>query len=288
LHILIKSITTYDIKNELSFEFEIIDIAETFKHYKDLLIAPHRAEFYHVFWFKSGEPTHMLDFFPVKIKPNSFLFINKNTVRVFDSKRKYTGKAILFTDFFFYKDETDIKFLRKFVLLNDLFTQIKWTKEMEDLFCMSEEEFQKSKDQFQADIIRNHLQTLLLIAMREGSKKISTEVKKGVDLDYTLNFKELLESQFKETKQVSSYAKQLKVNKTRLKQATSKIVGKSPKELIDERTILEVKRLLAHSSESIKEIGYKVGCGESTNFIKYFRKHTGQTPLEFRAAFLMD
>jgi AraC-like DNA-binding protein len=37
-----------------------------------------------------------------------------------------------------------------------------------------------------------------------------------------------------------------------------------------------------HTSLSIKEIGYVMGFEEPTNFIKYFRKHEGVTPIEFR------
>lgn len=46
--------------------------------------------------------------------------------------------------------------------------------------------------------------------------------------------------------------------------------------------MLEAKRLLAYSSLSIKEIGFELGFGEPTNFNKYFRKHTGMAPMQFK------
>jgi hypothetical protein len=72
----------------------------------------------------------------------------------------------------------------------------------------------------------------------------------------------------------------------RLGQATSKVLGKTPKELINDRTLLEAKRLLVHGNQSIKEIGFYLGFEEPTNFIKYFRKHTDKTPVEFRESYL--
>jgi AraC family transcriptional regulator, transcriptional activator of pobA len=67
-----------------------------------------------------------------------------------------------------------------------------------------------------------------------------------------------------------------------LNQATTKVLGKSPKEIIDNRILLEAKRLLAHTNENVKEIAYTLGFEEPTNFIKYFKKHSTFTPTEFR------
>ena len=62
-------------------------------------------------------------------------------------------------------------------------------------------------------------------------------------------------------------------------------LDKTPKQIIDERIVLESKRLLVHSSMAIKEVAYELGYDEPTNFVKYFRKHTALTPSEFREQF---
>lgn len=121
-----------------------------------------------------------------------------------------------------------------------------------------------------------------MLSERERRQQDFTEIKKGADLDYVVLFKDLLEVQFKEQKQVNSYSGQLSVTEKRLNQATSKVLGKTPKQMIDERVMLEAKRLLAHTNESIKEIGFALGFEEPTNFIKYFKKHHNTTPVEFR------
>jgi AraC-like DNA-binding protein len=95
-------------------------------------------------------------------------------------------------------------------------------------------------------------------------------------------FKDLLEINFKTQKQVSFYAKELIITEKRLNQATSKVFGKTPKHIIDDRIILEAKRILVHTNESIKEVAYNLGFEEPTNFIKYFKKHSSVTPTEFR------
>jgi len=67
-----------------------------------------------------------------------------------------------------------------------------------------------------------------------------------------------------------------------LHKACTSVLDKTPKQIIDERVVLEAKRLLVYSQQAIKEIAYELGYNEPTNFIKYFRKHAKCTPLEFR------
>ena len=144
------------------------------------------------------------------------------------------------------------------------------------------DELQSKKDNAQADILKNLLHNFLLHSERERRKQNFTEIKKGADLDYVILFKDILEANYKNQKQVNYYAKEIIITEKRLNQATTKILDKSPKELIDERVLLEAKRILAHTTESVKEISYQLGFEEPTNFIKYFKKHTSVTPTEFR------
>ncbi|TXH59960.1 MAG: helix-turn-helix domain-containing protein, partial [Bacteroidia bacterium] len=146
---------------------------------------------------------------------------------------------------------------------------------------------ENEKDISQPDILKNLLHNFLLLSERERRKQNFTEIKKSADLDYVMLFKNILENQFHNQKLVNNYARQLSVTEKRLNQATSKILDKSPKQMIDERVMLEAKRLLAHTNESVKEIGYNLGFDEPTNFIKYFRKHSNSTPVEFREQFAL-
>ena len=285
-----KGIRKYDFRQGLPQEFEIINMARLFKGFSKELATPHRIGFYQILWFQKGSPTHLVDFHPIKMQANSLLFLNQNTVQSFDNKSPFEGKTILFTDSFFCKTEADTKFLRSSILFNDLLSISKIqlpepAAPFPDLFQQMEAELDKPKDRYQSDILRNYLRNLLLHAERERRQQGFTEVKKGADLDHVMLFKDLLEQQFCRQKRVSSYAQQMHVTEKRLNQATSKVLGKSPKQMINERILLEAKRLLAHTNESVKEIGFELGFEEPTNFIKYFRKHHNITPVEFREGF---
>lgn len=280
-------IIKYDLKKELSIEFEIVNLTDLYNEFKEKLTTIHRTNFYHIIWFQSGSPIHLVDFNPVKINPNSLLFLNKDIVHRFDSKTRFEGKAILFTDSFFCKADSDTQFLGNSILFNDLFSvsQIKLQETavfFAELFQQMEKELTSAKDSAQADILQNLLHNFLLYSEREIRKQKNSEIRKDADLDCVMLFKNLLEKAYKNQKQVSYYAEQIMLTEKRLNQATTKVLGKTPKEIIDDRVMLEAKRILAHTTKNVKEIGYHLGFNEPTNFIKYFKKHSRSTPTKFR------
>lgn len=288
-----KSIKKYDFRNDISIGFEIVNLKDLYRNHREKLTSSHRAGFYHIIWFQKGSPTHWVDFEEIKIIPNTILFLNKDVVHQFDKNENFVGVAILFTDAFFCKTETDIKYLRSSILFNDLFTiaQIrlqKQTTSYKELFDLLESELKNSKDNYQPSILKNLLHNILLLSERKRTEQGFTELSKSIDLDYVILFKELLDKNFVNQKQVTFYCKQIKCTAKRLNQATSKILGKTPKEVIDYRVLLTSKRLLSNTNKSVKEIGFSLGFEEPTNFVKYFRKHNHITPIEFRKKFIMD
>lgn len=283
-------IKKYSFKEGLPQEFELINIGELYKESSATLTTPHRTGFYHILWFQEGSPIHTVDFNPVKIEPNTLLFLNKDIVQGFDKKGHFDGVALLFTENFFCKTEQDTNFLKSTILFNDLLTVSKIeiaqpNPIFSDLLNLMKTELHIDKDRFQSDILKNLLHNFLLQSERERRNQDFIEIKQNADLDYIILFKDYLEKNYKKEKRVSTYANQLQVTGKRLNQATSKVLGKSPKQMIDERIILEAKRLLAHTTKSVKEIGFDLGFDEPTNFIKYFRNHHDSTPVEFREQF---
>ena len=276
-------------KKGLSNEIEIIPIADTILKHRDNITLPHRDTFYNIFWYQKGSAYHLVDFKPIKVKTNSILFVNKHRVQMLDPKGGYDGKFLLFTDGFFDRHPDDIRYLRNNILFNDLLEEpvlnIQNDSPIISVFNDIESELSEPNDTVQYQLLHNLLHNLLLLAERERRKSGFIEIRKGEELDYTVLFKNLLEDKFKTIKSVAGYAGLMSVSERKLSKATATTIGKSPKELIDERVVLEAKRMLVHTSNSIKEIGFDLGFDEPTNFIKYFRKHEEKTPIEFRKLF---
>lgn len=283
-------IEKYQFKDGLNHEFEILDIGELFQSRKEIMTKPHRAQFYQIIWNEKGDGNHLIDFNSVHIQDDTILFIPLNSVSVFDKNGSYEGKAILFTDDFFCKNNEDLKYLQTTILFSDLYNtaKIKVNPGMSELkvyLNSMETEFKRQHDISQFNILHNMLHIFLLQAEREIRKQGFEELKQCPLLDNLVRFKELLEKNYRNERSVNKYASELNLSEKQLHKSTKTIVDKTPKQIIDERVLLEAKRLLVHSSESIKEIAYGLGYDEPTNFIKYFRKHTNNTPLEFREQF---
>jgi AraC family transcriptional regulator, transcriptional activator of pobA len=279
-------------KEGLSLEIEIIPIANTILNHRDNITLPHRDHFYNIFWYQKGKATHVVDFKPIQVKANTILFVNKHRVQMLDPKDGYDGKFLLFTDSFFDRYPGDMRYLNNNILFNDLLGEpvlhVKSNSPIISVFNDIETELSRPGDSVQYELLHNLLHNLLLMAERERRKSGFIEIRKGEELDYTILFKNLLEDKFSTTKMVAEYAGLMAVSVRKLSKATLTTIGKSPKELIDERVILEAKRMLVHTNNSIKEIGFDLGFDEPTNFIKYFRKHEGKTPIEFRKSFYQD
>jgi AraC family transcriptional activator of pobA len=95
-------------------------------------------------------------------------------------------------------------------------------------------------------------------------------------------FIQLLKRHYKNWKKPSQYASELAISVSHLNDTVKGITGISISVHIQQVSILEAKRLLYFTDNSVKEIGYEVGYDEPVYFGKLFKKLTKLTPLEFR------
>lgn len=98
----------------------------------------------------------------------------------------------------------------------------------------------------------------------------------------TKSFKLSLAHDFAKTKSPADYAKQLHITPPYLNECVKTATGHSVSYHIQQRVILEAKRLLFHSNKSIKEIAGELGYIDYSYFTRLFVKITGMTPLTFR------
>jgi AraC-like DNA-binding protein len=283
-----KNIQQYHFKEGLTQEFEIIDIQDLYSKNREQLITPHRTGFYHIVWFEEGNGTQYIDFTPISTSPGSLLFIHKDMVKQFDVKPSFRGKIILFTDAFFSTQQHHLSYLNTSVLFNDFFKVAHLQIQHDNLspiasiFSQLEIEFKHSYDEYKPIILQNLLHNLMLYSERIYRIFHLQEIKKGNALTILIQFKDILENHYQQHKKVSFYAEKLHLTEKKLAKCTFETIGKSAKEMIQDRTILEAKRLLAHTHLSIKEIGFELGFDEPTNFVKYFKNSENQIPTVFR------
>ncbi|MFG2429499.1 helix-turn-helix domain-containing protein [Streptomyces sp. NPDC048590] len=97
-------------------------------------------------------------------------------------------------------------------------------------------------------------------------------------------FREAVEKGFRQTHRVDDYAAELGYSPRTLTRAAKAALGVGAKRYIDDRVLLEAKRLLVHTGLPPAAIGADIGFTHPTAFSAFFRQHTGMTPVEFRRA----
>ncbi len=93
----------------------------------------------------------------------------------------------------------------------------------------------------------------------------------------------ILDRDYASSRSVEHYARAVGVSPRRLGELLVAHTGKSTKQLIADRVLLELKRALAFTEVTVKQLAVDTGFDEPTNLVKFFRLHEKVTPLEFRA-----
>jgi AraC-like DNA-binding protein len=223
-----------------------------------------------------------VDFNPVEVSDGQMLFVAKNQVISFDTSPDYKGQIILFTDLFFNRCECDARFMKQLNLFNPFAgnTPLIVNEKLKTLWSMIKNEFRAEHDIFQPNAIHNFLSAFLIEAARQNSE--SKAQIHNIEYQTALQFAELVEQNYKSLRKVCDYLPLMNTTAKPLSKSMQKTIGKTPKQFIDDRILLEAKRLLVYTNESIKEITFMLGFDEPTNFSKFFREQTGLSPAEFK------
>ncbi|TZF99092.1 helix-turn-helix domain-containing protein (plasmid) [Chryseobacterium panacisoli] len=142
---------------------------------------------------------------------------------------------------------------------------------------------ESEKHQFSESIIKTYIQLILAI----GSKQKSSIENSRFSHDKLPNknaaeFQKLLEVHFKNEKELSFYSDRLSITNNTLSKAVKKEFAKTPTQLINERIILESKKLLHLTYRSVKEIASELGFTDEFYFSRYFKKSVGCSPKKYR------
>jgi AraC family transcriptional regulator, transcriptional activator of pobA len=99
----------------------------------------------------------------------------------------------------------------------------------------------------------------------------------------TKAFKRALDRQFTTAKRPAEYAQLLAISTAYLNECVTHATGYSVSHHIQQRIVLEARRLLVHSHQSVKEIAARLGYDDYPYFSRLFTKVVGMSALAFRA-----
>lgn len=276
-----QKIPSYPLEQQPAAPFNIRRVLRTGYDERKWVASPHRHSFYFMALVQQGHGKHLVDFKEYILAPNTLNIISPYQVHHVheqpDTDQTVKGIVLAFT--------------KDFALPHPLLDNIEW---MDSQLQLDETELQlllnlcgQMLAEFEAAqpmsdrIIRNYLDIFFshinrMMQTRETTRQLSNDAR------IVKTLQQLIHQHFREQKSAGEYAALLNLSSGYLSEIVKKQTGKSPSQLIADRVILEAKRLLVHTTDSVKEIAYLLNFNEATYFYRFFKKYTGQTPEHFR------
>jgi len=241
----------------------------------------HRVEFYCLIYITKGKGHHFVDFNKHRIQAGNAILIHKNQIQAFDLDNKLSGFMLLFTDPF-------LEQVRTYFRIPSIHPRthhpvIKLDKYSQDSCANYITEIEKEQQQQPQDALLLQLlfSTLYVKLLRNVSDTLNPDASPK-RIDTFFRFIHLLEDRKIKSRDASDYASQLNITYKTLNEICKLLSQQTAKQLIDGETILEAKRKLATENIQTQTLADFLGFDEVTNFVKYFKKHTGLTPLQFQ------
>lgn len=247
---------------------------------------PHGHDFFILLLITHGSGTHLIDFKSYEVKPGTIFFLSPGQVHHWHLSEDVNGYIIFFTKEYLLVDFNFNKLPRLpffYTHINSPYMEVKEEDYAGLLFLfrkIAEEYLERKK--FFHDMIRLNLKMLLIDLERKytGKKAMPQLMKFQENQIYRLEL--LIDENFKEHKSIAFYADKMNLSIKQLNSLCRKALNKTPGDLIQERLILEAKRLLFHSDYPVGTIAQILNYMDNSYFTRLFRKTTGITPEQFR------
>ncbi len=250
---------------------------------------PHRHDFFEVLYLKKGSGFHVIDGNNYEIKPPCVFFMSRGQAHKLELSQDIEGYIFIFTADFYLLNRTDQNRLIEFPFFYTIHqdnpplqleneTDIRF---LEDLFRMGIAEITKKAD-YSAEMLRSLLDLILTTcAARYRVSENLTNKGKGQIL--VKRFFHFLEENHRKNLTLNEYAQMIGVTANHLTQTIKQLTGKTSSQIIKDKQLLEIKRLLVHTNLSVSEIAAQLNFDDQSYFTKFFKRETGKTPLQFRS-----
>ncbi|WP_367868645.1 helix-turn-helix domain-containing protein [Pedobacter sp. WC2423] len=265
---------------DFSGNFSIRDISDILAG-KDMLQELHRHDFFYVLILKNATGHHEIDFTAYTVGDHSVFFMRPGQVHQIMLKAESKGYLIQFgNEFYALHEKVSGQLLSKAGSFNyyqfnpDKFQKLQAI--LNDIF----QEYTYKEQQYQ-EVIKANLDIFLIELVRQQTTGIST-YSSLYSQEIMEKFSALLEKHAFEHKQVAEYAAMLNLSMYQLNSIARSMLGKTCSELINGYMILEAKRNLLATANQINQIASHLGYEDVSYFIRFFKKHTGYSPEQFR------
>lgn len=262
------TIRTYNkIASEVGIKIEPFDISKRYTK-------PHKHNKYlEIIYFVKGSGFHHMDMKSHKIKPPLLFLVKKDEVHHWEIDTVPQGYVIIIKESFL--EQTLDKYINtQLIKLSN--SQKVYVNQKDpalqalfDALC-----WEMKQNSLNQEVVEGGLKAIL-------SKMVKYAAVQGADsTDKAIQLVDLLSENLKNN--VAFYADTLHTTSQNLNAICQKVFNKTASEVIAEHIIREVKRQLLYTNKSIGDIAYDLEFKDTSHFIKYFKRYTQQTPLQYK------
>lgn len=248
------------------------------------------------------DPIHVLSYFDITfitkdtgefsiedkkyvLQPGDVIFSKPGEVRKWDKNSIPQGFALIFEEDFLLSFFNDTSFIRNLSYFNVEHIAAKINissvqSRFDQLLKNMIEEINncQSKDKH---ILRAQLYEILMLLNREYLKSTAI-IENKTQNRHVCTFISLIDRHFKTAHNTAFYADKLCITPNYLNEIVRKAKGISAKVYIQNRIIREAKKQLVYTNLSVLQISDDLAFDSMSYFIRFFRNHTGLTPLQYR------
>lgn len=271
-------------KYNKEFLFDIKHASEMKK-----LNQPVILDFYVIIASINGSGSMIIENHEVTLENDKMLFIAANR-EVIDTNADY-GESVfmLFDEQFLQMFFQDVYFLQRFEFIRDVNNPpyVYLSDADSAILCKLMKEMDAEMKSLKEDsdhVLRSLLYFILIKINRIYSNSYNT-FGSLIENNHILSFKKMLEENVRERHGVQFYANQLGISRTYLNKISKEFLGKTSKELISDRLLIEAKRELLYTKNNIYDIAVNLNYYEMSSFVRFFKGMTNMTPSQFRREF---
>lgn len=238
-----------------------------------------RYDFYQILWLKEaeGDISYFLDFNDYSLKKNEALIIFPGQIDRMDINGKKGYIYVIENNLFF-----DINTRLQSPFLNGYYGNVflsidgNTSSILDSLTQMLRTEIAGSN---RLPLLRSYMEAFLY-CLDSLFEQTDTFQEKG---DTRIGeLMRLIDIHYIDCREIDFYANKLRLTNKKLNQLSIRGTGKTVKQHIQERVLLEAKKEIRLGMKSLKEIAYDLGFNEAAYFSRFFKKHTSFSPSEFR------
>jgi AraC family transcriptional activator of pobA len=248
------------------------------------LLLPHRKNHYLIVLMRKGGTRQWIDMIPFTLKTNTVYFYVPNRIIVKEGTEEIWATGIAFTKEFLSIHENAS--LSKLPIIespqggHELLLTDEDLIFVEELLTKINTEYTNPND-WQQRMLAAYLTLLLTYLSRLYVEQFKAQPS-SLERNLLKSYQGKINESFRELKEVGDYASQLNISPGHLSEVIKTQSGKPAIKHIHERLVLEARRLLFHTSNSLKEIAFDLGFSDASYFNRFFKRETGSTPAEYR------